>query len=215
MNARGLARQLGLVVLAAVLATVASVWIIKVYVFPSRFRPVTLSAKEESVLDRKLERLEGLGGRRVQSAERPGERLAPEPYSEDEASREITLSEREVNALVSRNPDLASRLAIDLSGDLVSARVLIPVDEDFPMFGGRTLRVRAGVVLDYRDERPVVAFKGVSVMGVPVPNAWLGGLKNIDLVEKFGGEEGVWKTFAAGVEDLEVSEGKLRIKLKE
>lgn len=52
-------------------------------------------------------------------------------------------------------------------------------------------------------------------MGVPVPNAWLGGIKNIDLVEKFGTEKGFWKTFADGVEDIKVEEGLLKIKLKE
>jgi hypothetical protein len=57
--------------------------------------------------------------------------------------------------------------------------------------------------------------KGVSVMGVPIPNAWLGGIKNIDLVEEFAAEEGFWKAFAAGVEDLEVRDGQLWIKLKE
>jgi hypothetical protein len=61
----------------------------------------------------------------------------------------------------------------------------------------------------------VVVLKGISLMGVPIPNAWLGGMKNIDLVAEFGGDPGFWKSFAAGVNNISVSEGKLFIELKE
>jgi hypothetical protein len=106
-------------------------------------------------------------------------------------------------------------LAIDLSDDLVSAKLLLPVDEDFPLLGGKILRVRTGVVFTYDKGKPVVILKGVTIMGVPLPNAWLGGIKNIDLVKEFGADKGFWKTFSDGVEDLKIEEGRLKIKLKE
>jgi len=52
-------------------------------------------------------------------------------------------------------------------------------------------------------------------MGVPIPNAWLGNLKNVDLVEQFGGRPGIWKAFADGIEFAQIHEGELKIKLKE
>ncbi len=52
-------------------------------------------------------------------------------------------------------------------------------------------------------------------MGVPVPAAWMGGLKNIDLIQQFGVEEGFWKTFAAGVDSMTVADGQLHVRLKE
>lgn len=52
-------------------------------------------------------------------------------------------------------------------------------------------------------------------MGVPIPSAWLGNLKNIDLIEQYGSKEGFWQSFAKGVDRLVVEEGKLKIKLKE
>jgi hypothetical protein len=55
----------------------------------------------------------------------------------------------------------------------VSARLLVPVDPDFPILGGETLKVRAGLELAYRLGKPVVVLKGISVMGVPLPNAWM------------------------------------------
>ncbi len=142
-------------------------------------------------------------------------RLEPEPYSEEGASREIALTERELNALLARNTDLASRLAIDLSKDLASAKLLITLDEEAPLLGGETVKVTAGLELRYSAGRPVVALKGVSIWGVPIPNAWLGGIKNVDLVQEFGYEAGFWQGFAAGVDDLQVEEGVLKIRLKE
>jgi hypothetical protein len=106
-------------------------------------------------------------------------------------------------------------MAIDLSDDLVSLRMLLPVDPDFPVMGGKTIRIRTGAELAYRDGRPVVMLRGVSLMGVPIPNAWLGGLKNIDLVREFGDGQGFWKTFSDGVESIQVRDGKLSIKLRE
>jgi len=52
-------------------------------------------------------------------------------------------------------------------------------------------------------------------MGVPMPNAWLGGIKNIDLIKEFGTDEGFWKTFADGVDSIKVVEGSLQVRLKE
>ena len=120
-----------------------------------------------------------------------------------------------INRLLAKNTELGDRLAIDLSDDLISAKLLLPVDEDFPLLGGKVLRFRSGLTFSYKNGKPVVILKGVTVMGVPVPNAWLGDIKNIDLVEKFGGETGFWKTFSDGVESVRVEEGLLKIKLKE
>ena len=113
--------------------------------------------------------------------------------------------------MVASNPDLAKRFAIDLADNLASAKLLIPVDPDMPVMGGKTLRVNAGIELAYRDGKPVVKLRGVSIMGVPVPNAWLGNLKNIDLVEQFGADPGFWQSFSAGVGLIEIEDGQLHI----
>jgi hypothetical protein len=154
------------------------------------------------------------GPSRAEPLPAPGP-LEPEAYSEEGASREIRLTEREINAMIARNTDLADKVAIDLADDLVSLRMLIPVDPDFPFLGGKTLKVRAGAELAFRGSRPVFILRGISVMGVPIPNAWMGGLKNIDLVEVFGSDPGFWKGFADGVAAIQVREGNLEINLRE
>ncbi len=198
--------------LVAVAITAGAIWAFT-YLYPRQFRPVALSASEQTVLARKLDRLRGVQA--PPAAADDQQPLEPERYVEDDAKRQISFTERELNALLANNTDLASRLAIDLSRDLASAKLLIPMDPDFPVLGGKTLRVNAGLELAYRDAGPVVVLKGVSVMGVPIPNAWLGNLKNVDLVREFGGDRGFWRTFAAGVDFIEVVDGELQIRLKE
>jgi hypothetical protein len=203
--------QVTAIVLVAVVATaLLTVWLVRTYLFPSQFEPVTLSAAEEQQLEAKLQRLEALPP--AQPADRD---LTPEPYTEDDAARTVAFSERELNALLAKNTDLAERLAIDLSDKLISAKLLVPMDEEFPILGGRILRINTGLMFDYEDGRPIVKLKGVSLMGVPLPNAWLGGLKNVDLVAEFGADEGFWQAFAAGVADVKVREGNLVLRLRE
>lgn len=229
-NAPGKHRLSGLHVFLIVLATIivtagVTYWVIRAYIFPPEFKPVELSVKEEQVLNAKLERLDSIQTRRTrgsakiarQNAEAAAnqEYLEPEAYSEEGADRSITLTERELNGLLAKNTDLARKLAIDLSADLLSAKLLVPVDPDFPVLGGQILKVRAGLELAYRNNRPIVVLKGVSVMGVPVPNAWLGGLKNIDLVEYYGAETGFWKAFADGVDNIHIEDGNVTMVLKE
>ncbi len=214
-------KQVLLFVLVAVLVTASlSFWLIRTYIHPGDFKPVALSAREQVQLDAKLRQL-GVNPRELlPNAEREDlydaeGRLVPEKYSEDPAKREIRMSERELNALIANNPELARRLAIDLSDNLASAKLLIPVDPEMPVLGGRILRVNAGIEVAYREERPVVKLRGISVMGVPVPNAWLGNLKNVDLIQEFGTGPGFWNSFAAGVDLIEVVDGQLHIKLRE
>ena len=142
-------------------------------------------------------------------------RLRPEAYSEEGANRQVSFSEREVNALVATNTDLADKVAVDLAKDLVSVKMLVPMEPDFPFIGGKTLRVRAGMEIAYRAGKPVIKLKGISLMGVPLPNAWLGGMKNIDLVQEFSNEPGFWKAFSDGVQSIKVGDGTIDIVMKE
>lgn len=203
--------QIVTIVLATVVVTVGiTYWVMTSYLFVKEFKPVQLKAQEERVLNAKLRAI----GYEVPQPEQGGA-LEPEPYTEAGASREVSFSERELNAMLANNTDLARKLAIDLSDDLVSAKLLVPMEPDFPVLGGKTLRVNAGVELAYRGNRPVVILKGVSLMGVPIPNAWLGNLKNVDLVGEFGADQGFWKTFAEGVDNIRVEDGRMNVKLKE
>lgn len=224
-----------IVLVTLVVAIILTYFVLQRYIFANEFKPVQLSQSESVELNHKLQslgfqpdttaaedkpkkkkRLWNIGSKEDKDNRQDEDQmLTPEAYKEDSSKREINFTEKELNAMLANNTDMAKRVAIDLSNDLASAKMLIPMDPDFPFIGGKTLRVNTGLGLSFSNDRPVVILKGVSIMGVPIPNAWLGNLKNVDLVSEFGLESGFWKTFAAGVEYVNVQDGKLQIKLKE
>lgn len=207
------------IVIGTIMLTVAvTFWVLRTYIYAKDFKPVELDQKEQTVLDTKL-RMLGYEPESAPAVE-PGREtdqqwLRAERYQEDLAKGTLSFSERELNSLLAKSPDMARRVAMDLSDNMVSARILVPVDPDFPLLGGKTLRVSTGLEMAYRSGRPIVILKGVSIMGVPIPNSWLGGLKNVDLIGEFGDEQGFWSSFAQGVEDIQVQDGYLSIKLKQ
>lgn len=205
--------QVVLIVLLAILLTAGvTVWVIVSDVFATRFEPVVLDSQEQQVLQKKLHII-GIETDTPQVGQVKPRPLEAEAYSESDADRQVSFSEKELNALLANNTDLAEKLAIDLSGKLISAKLLLPLDEQMPILGGKTLKVTAGLGLSYSNGRPVVILKGVSVWGVPVPAAYLGNLKNVDIINEFG-DQGFWKAFAEGLEDIDVREGELYIRFK-
>ncbi|WP_410474589.1 hypothetical protein [Guyparkeria sp. TX1] len=215
----------GTMIVTLVLGAIA----VRYFLFPDQFEPVELNAAEQQTLDDKLATI---GVQPDQPSPRAGDRfssrpeefddqgrLKPEPYREKDAPREVQFDERELNAIIARDPEMARRLAIDLSEDLVSVKLLVPLPPDFPVMGGQTLRLNAGAevrqVPTPEGSRLAVVVTGVSLWGVPLPNTWIGGLKGVDLVAEFGGEPGFWQSLAEGVESVDVKEGQLVFRLAE
>jgi len=185
------------------------------------FTPVKLSQDENITLQQKLNSFDNshydLNSKEKLSSKQTNKRgeLKPEVYTETNSARQVRFTEREINALLANNTQLAQKVVIDLSTNLASANILLPFDPEFPILGGKTLKLNAGLDLRFADERPVVKLLGVSLWGIPVPNAWLGGIKNIDLVSEFEADEGFWKVFSDGIGALKVEEKGLLIQFKE
>jgi hypothetical protein len=191
-------------------------WLVSHFLFPSQFTPVSLSASETQILNQKLDILNlPLLNENADITNKVVTPLTPEAYTEADANREVTFTEREINAMIANNTDMADKLAIDLSSDLASAKLLMPLDPDMPLLGGKILRLQAGIELAFGKGQPIVKLRGVSAWGVPIPNAWLGNLKNIDLVHKFGAEGGFWQSFADGIDHIKVSDGTVIVTLKQ
>ncbi len=212
----------GIVAAVVVITAIATAWWVKHYIYASPFTPTHLTAQEQKVLETKLSRLEAASNKSViLPKEKQRDEYAkdgsikPEAYSEEGAKREINFTEKELNSLIANEPDVAQKVAIDLSDDLVSVKIIAPMDEGLLLVGGKTLRINMGAILSYENNQPVVALKGVTLGGVPLPNAWLGNLKNKNLVEEFGSDGGFWKLFADGVNDIKVKDGHILVSLKE
>jgi hypothetical protein len=202
-------RTFGIIAITIAVTLAVGYWAVTTWLFPTEFKPVVLNQKQQQTLDQKIRFLS------ESSRSSQKEAIEPEAYSEVGASREVEFSERELNALLAKNTELANKLAIDLSDNLVSAKLLVDVDPDFPILGGKTIKVTGGLELRLNDGRPSAVLRGISVWGVPLPNAWLGNTKNVDLVQEFGESGGFWQALSEGVERIEVKDGNLLIQFKE
>ena len=60
-----------------------------------------------------------------------------------------------------------------------------------------------------------LVLKGVTLMGLPLPKEWLGGLKNVDLIEELSGGGGFLGIFFSGLEQFRVEDGELTLRVKE
>lgn len=205
----------GLLLLAVAASVLITLFVARTWLFPQPFQPVSLSATEQLTLERKLDTLVGADTPDVApiEEERDDGVLRPERYRERPEDRVIHFSQRELNAIIARNPDLADRLALHLSDDMLSATMLITLPPDLPVMAGQTVRIATGLRLRHEQGRPVVAIEGVSIMGVPLPSAWMGGLKGRDLVGLQSGGGGFWSAFGDGVRDLRIENGQLRVEL--
>lgn len=208
----GCMQVLGTILVAVLLSAIAAgVWV-KYNVYASAFTTTTLSESEEAAFVEKLAMLEAAGG----AAAPPSSDVAqPEAYSEEGANREIRITEKELNAIIDKNPEWADRVALDISRDLLSVVLLVPVDPEFPVIGGTTARITAGATLRFENDRPVVIVRGISIGGIPLPSAWMGDLKNKDLVQEFDGQGGFWDGLSRGVEAIKLEDGNLYLKLRE
>lgn len=224
-------RYKGLTIALAFLAVIGltamiTLWLAKLYLFPRAFQPVELTQKEQIVLDQKIQAITSNPPPSQENAKEkttthaadsqsPAPPLTPEPYRETDANRKINLNERELNALLAKNTDLGGKVAIDLAKDMASVKILIPLDPEMPFLGGKTLKVTAGLELQHNAQGPKAILKGVSVWGVPLPNAWMGGMKNADLIKVLGADSSFWRGFSAGIDDLRIEDGQLTIQLAE
>jgi hypothetical protein len=181
----------GLVVAAVVALILGGLW----WWYNRPIQPVQLSAGEMAVVEQKVEAIQ-----------KPAE---PE-YQK--GSREIILTERELNGLLNENTTLGKSVSFQLATNAIHARVEADLDPDMPVFGGKRLKARARFRVGDEPGKPAFIIDDVTVWGISLPNDWLGGLKGQDLLgEAIGASGGKFP----GVEEFRVEPGKLTIRLKE
>lgn len=214
-------KQVILVIGLAVLATaLGAVWWMNQYVYATMFDPTRLGESEQQVLNAKMAQLLQTTDAASSSVSQPSTSttdlpLEPVPYAETDANRHIQLTEREVNAVIATDSYMARRVAVDMADDLLSVQLVVPINHQMPLVGGKMLKLNFGLALSYLHGKPVVAMRGISLGGIPLPSAWWGDIKNTNLVEEFGGSGGLWDQFSKGVKDMKIQDGQLHVILKE
>jgi len=198
-------------------------------------KPVVLSAKEKTAVDQKLQRLEdGPAPARTTppaaqspSAANSGIKspaLPPITGVEDDprnlriylpGSKVLKLSEREINGLLNLNTDLGKAVRLEFAQDAINAYLAVRIPDDFPIGGGKMFRARGRFRVSLGNGgAPYAILEDVTVFGLSLPKAWLGGLKGENLLGDAIGGPGRSKGLK-GIKSLRVEPGELVLEVED
>jgi hypothetical protein len=181
----------GLIVLAILALVLGGIW----WWHNRPIQPVELSANEKAIVVAKIEAIQ-----------------KPAEPKYEKGSKEIILTERELNGLLNENTTLGKSVSFELATNTIHARVETDLDPDLPIVGGRHLKARARFLVSEVPGKAAFVLDDVTIWGVSLPNEWLGGLKGHDLLSEVLGCKG---GKVAGVEEFKVEPGRLIIHLAE
>ncbi len=200
-----------LALLVIMVATVAlTIWWIQ-----RPIKPVVLSAAEKKVVAEKIDRLGGatnrpVGALRSEAMPKPAEERAYTP-----GSRELRLTERELNGLLNQNTELGKTLRLELGRDAINAYLAVPIPQDFPIGGGKMFRARGRFRVSLgKDEKPYAILEDVTVFGLSLPKDWLGGVKGENLISDAVGERN-GSPILRGIKSLHIVPGALVLEVEE
>ncbi|MGL4399816.1 MAG: hypothetical protein ACRCXD_08095 [Luteolibacter sp.] len=159
-------------------------------------QPVVLSVEEKATVEAKVEAIQ-----------------KPAEPTYEKGSREIILTERELNGLLNENTEFGKSVSFQLATNAIHARVETDLDPDLPILGGRRLKARARFLVSDIPGKASFILDDLTVWGISLPNDWLAGLKGQDLLAQTLGSGNNGKV--PGVEEFKVESGRLIIRLKE
>lgn len=181
-------------------------------------RPVVLSAKEKATVEEKIKEIEG--GTIPLKADAPGGQ-APVPSASGmpgadgsyvPGSKVLRLTEREVNGLLNLNTELGEKVRLEFTRDAINAYFAIPIPQDFPIGAGTIFRMRGRFRVSIGGEgKPYAVLEDITIFGLSLPQAWLGGIKGENLLgDALGGGSVV-----QGIKSLKVEPGALVLEVED
>lgn len=204
-SGRPLLTLLGVFLAGALLAGGGAWWWFKRHLDARALTPVRLAGAEERAFEAKLQTL-------AAASDGAGDQ---NPVSVDE--RTLQISDREVNAFLAER-GLGEHLRVELGQDLVQVAMIVPIpaDSGLPLLAGANLRLRVALeVACDAQTGPNFAIREVRLGGVPLPAAWLGGVKGMNLLDSNLQRDPAVQGFLEGIRELEVRPGGIRVKLRE
>lgn len=124
--------------------------------------------------------------------------------------KEIILTERELNGLIHENTALGEQLKLELARNAIHARINANIPDDFPIMAGKKLKGKARFIIQETNGSPALILDDVTIWGISIPNAWLGGLKGQNLLGEVLSPNG---GSLIGLEELSIANRSLVIKL--
>ena len=187
------------ILLLVVLATVGlTVWWVT---HKHDIKAVDLTPPEEVMLEEKVIMLSG---------EKP-EKTLGDLERPDLPEGAIEFTEREINGVVSDNEGLRERVYIDLHPGRIEVKMNYEMPDEAEFFPGKTLRANIFLKVELQAEHLELRIQKFTISGFSVPSAWMGDLKNVDLMDEFLGGSDFAKAFARGLKTLEVGEDYIRV----
>ena len=102
---------------------------------------------------------------------------------------------------------------LEFAQDAVNAYVAVPIPQDFPIGGGKMFRARGRFRVSLGNGgAPYAILEDVTVLGLSLPKAWLGGLKGENLIGQAMGERN-GSPVLQGIKSLRVEPGALVIEV--
>lgn len=188
----------GLIIAGILLVAIGAL----VFWYNRPIQPVVLTEPEQTEIQTKLAAMQAAA-----------EEEPPDVEDYVPGEREIAFTDRELNGLLHEHTQLGDQVEFQFVPGAVLARMETLLPEDIPLIGGRKFRARAKFAIDGSGPEPLLALQDLTVWGISVPNDWLGGIKNTNVLgQAFGASEGEG---IPGVESLVIERGRLVISLKE
>lgn len=220
-----------LVLLLVIAGVAAALWWIQ-----RPIRPVVLSPQEQATVEKKIRELEGgtipltpasssvplssVSVGPVSAAPAPlpsGTPAASMPASDGSTyvpgTKVLRLTDREVNGLLNQNTDLGNKVRLEFAKDAVNAYLALPIPEDFPVGAGTIFRMRGRFRVSIGGQgQPYAILEDITIFGLSLPKAWLGGIKGENLLgDALGNGGGVLQ----GVKSLKVEPGALVLEVED
>ena len=127
----------------------------------------------------------------------------------------LKLTEREINGLLNANTDLGKSVRLEFARDAINAYLAVPIPQDFPIGGGKMFRARGRFRVSLgNDATPFAILEDVTVFGLSLPKAWLGGVKGENLIGQAIGERN-GKPVLRGIKSLRVEPGALVLEVED
>jgi len=219
---------------ALLLVTIAAV-VITLWWIQRPIKPVVLSSSERAAVEEKLRHLGGgnaatpatpsatahAPSRRAKAASPPPAAPADVEVNPGQArpyepgSKVLKVTEREINGLLNANTDLGNSVRLEFVTDAVNAYVAVPIPKDFPIGGGRMFRARGRFRVSLGNGgEPFAILEDVTVFGLSLPKAWLGGIKGENLIGQAMGQRN-GSPILQGIKSLRIEPGALVLEVQD
>jgi hypothetical protein len=184
--------------LAGVAAASAGIWW-KTNFDPAPFKPVALTSQEEVAFEQKLAVFSG--------------NAAPVT---DLEKRTLVITEKEVNAWLAKN-DLGENVQVRFKDGKITGAIILELPADFPMLAEQKIKASLAFVAHLNDASRDLALQvdDVTVGGMPLPNAWVGDIKGMNLVDESARVDPAMEKFLKGIRQFEIRDGLAVVKLNE